>query len=162
MPVLRIKKDGIWEELGGTSPMNGGNADTLDGKHADEFALYDDVNNAFDNAYNDLDNLGSELNSLKERVDNDFNTLDTNLDNEFNNIYDGLNYACSGVNYLYARVGDESVSDQIDKALENFSSGKTLTQHLTEEDMVLSSRQYGDTLPPAGTKGRIFFLKEVD
>lgn len=43
MPVLKVKKDGVWEELGGTSPMDGGNADTLDGKHASEFALTSDV-----------------------------------------------------------------------------------------------------------------------
>ena len=43
MPVLKVKKNGVWEELGGTSPMDGGNADTLDGKHASEFALSSDV-----------------------------------------------------------------------------------------------------------------------
>lgn len=26
MPVLKVKKDGVWEELGGTSPLEGGNA----------------------------------------------------------------------------------------------------------------------------------------
>ena len=56
-------------------------------------------------------------------------------------------------------VGDTSVSDQITNALANFSSGKTLSEHLTEEDMILSSRQYGDELPAPGTPGRIFFLK---
>lgn len=79
MPVLKVKKNGVWEELGGTSPMDGGNADTLDGKHASEFASATDI--------------------------------------------------------------------------------KTLTQHLAEEDMILSSRQYGDTLPDPGIPGRIFFLK---
>ena len=148
MPVLKIKKDGVWEEVGGSSSMGGGNADTLDGKHADEFALYEDVDNGFRN------------------VQDNFNTLNTNLDNEFNNVYDGLSYACAGVDYLYARVGDETVSDQINNALANFSgtgtgSSKTLTQHLTEEDMVLSSRQYGDTLPEPGIPGRIFFLRTV-
>ena len=55
MPVLKVKKDGVWEEIAGVSnhthdtsditdfpislPANGGNADTVDGKHADEFAL---------------------------------------------------------------------------------------------------------------------------
>lgn len=105
MPVLKVKKDGVWEELGGTSPADGGNADTLDGKHASEFASATDVAN------------------------------------------------------LQTKVGDTSVSDQIENALSNFSSGKTLSEHLTEEDMILSSRQYGDTLPDPGTPGRIFFLK---
>lgn len=93
MPVLKIKKDGAWKKLGGTSQLDGGNADTLDGKHADEFASKD------------------------------------------------------------------FVSEQIDAALANFSSGKTLTQHLSEENMILSSLQYGTTLPSPGTPGRIFFLK---
>ncbi len=35
----------------------------------------------------------------------------------------------------------------------------TLTQQLAAGIMVLSSKQYGDTLPAAGTKGRIFFKK---
>ena len=37
MPVLKVYKDGIWEELGGTSPMDGGNADTLGGMPASYF-----------------------------------------------------------------------------------------------------------------------------
>ena len=39
------------------------------------------------------------------------------------------------------------------------ASGKTLTEHLAEEDMILSSRQFGDELPPAGIPGRIFFKR---
>lgn len=58
MPVLKVKKNGVWDSVGGVSghthevseitdfpsslPANGGNADTLDGKHADEFALASD------------------------------------------------------------------------------------------------------------------------
>lgn len=111
MPVLKIKTDNGWAELGGTSPADGGNADTLDGKHALEFALSSDVED------------------------------------------------------LQTKVGDTSVSEQIESALANFSSGKTLTQHLAEEDMILSSRQYGDKLPGEDGEpythvpGRIFFLK---
>ena len=59
MPVLKVKKNGVWQEIAGVSghthtidditnfpsglPANGGNADTLDGKHASEFATKDDV-----------------------------------------------------------------------------------------------------------------------
>lgn len=107
MPVLKVYKDGIWEELGGTSPMNGGNADTLDGKHAYEFASASDISD------------------------------------------------------LRTKVGSSSVSEQINNALANFSSGKTLTEHLTEEMMVLTPLQYGDTLPDPGVVGRIFFKKVV-
>ena len=108
MPVLKIKKDGVWEELGGTSPMDGGNADTLDGKHASEFAAAKDVSD------------------------------------------------------LQIKVGDTSVSEQISSALANFSSGKTLTEHFTEEMMVLTSLQYGDELPDPGIAGRIFFKKVAE
>ena len=99
--------------------MEGGNADTLDGKHASEFALVSYV---------------QEL----------------------------LTSAESSLEYLQSQIGDASVSEQIEDALENFSSGKTLAEHLTEEDMVLSSRQYGDTLPEPGIPGRIFFLRVSD
>lgn len=43
MPVLKVKKNGIWEEIGGTSPADGGNANTLDGKLASYFAAASDV-----------------------------------------------------------------------------------------------------------------------
>lgn len=48
MPVLKIKTDNGWAELGSTSSFLGGNADTLDGKHADEFAAAYDVLNLQD------------------------------------------------------------------------------------------------------------------
>ena len=108
MPVLKVKKNGVWEELGGTSPADGGNADTLDGKHASEFANATDV------------------------VD------------------------------LKSKVGDASVSEQIENALANFESGKTLTEHFEEEIMVLTSLQYGDELPDPNTPGRIFFKKVTE
>lgn len=37
MPVLKVYQDGAWKELGGTTQLNGGNADTLDGYHASDF-----------------------------------------------------------------------------------------------------------------------------
>lgn len=128
MPVLKVKKNGIWEELGGTSPMDGGNADTLDGKHASEFANATDVSN-----------LQININDLQSETDE----LQTSLNN------------------LQTKVGDSSVSDQINNALANFESGKTLTEHLAEEMMVLTPLQYGDTLPDPGVVGRIFFKKVV-
>ena len=46
MPVLKVKQNGAWEDImGGNSggQTNGGDADTLDGKHANEFAFASDV-----------------------------------------------------------------------------------------------------------------------
>ena len=44
MPVLKIKKNGVWEELGGAGPANGGDADTLGGILAKDYATKDDLN----------------------------------------------------------------------------------------------------------------------
>lgn len=41
MPVLKAKINGVWQDVAGMS--TGNNADTLDGKHADEFAAASDV-----------------------------------------------------------------------------------------------------------------------
>lgn len=63
MSVLKVKKNGAWENVSGTSwhthnkdqliglpttlPANGGNADTVDGKHAADFALAAELNTLF-------------------------------------------------------------------------------------------------------------------
>lgn len=60
---------------------------------------------------------------------------------------------------LQTLVGDTSVTSQISEALTNFSSGKTLTEHFAEEQIVLTPLQYGDRLPTAGTQGRLFFKR---
>lgn len=52
--------------------------------------------------------------------------------------------------------------EYVDTALANFSSGRTLTEHFEEEIMVLTSLQYGDTLPDPNTPGRIFFKKVAE
>lgn len=59
MPVLKVYKDGVWEELGGTTQLDGGNADTLDGYHASDFAsaenllsLRSEINNTITNSKN--------------------------------------------------------------------------------------------------------------
>ena len=60
MPVLKVKQNGRWEDVYGISehthtisditdfpsdmPTAGGDADTLDGKHAEEFAAASEVN----------------------------------------------------------------------------------------------------------------------
>ena len=267
MPVLKIKKDGVWEEVGGSSSMGGGNADTLDGKHADEFVSNDNVLLVTFDRYNYICShsapeivqalnygktiicpsgisVGSyrtdgtevdfvdtfilydmvitmtltvnEDKSFTEKYDWQYMTRIVEVSNNvaeyssyeiynFDNIvklrYNGCLYdfqfisndiayfICnqSDNNTKYMSVvtvdNDKNVSEAYsweaivpvpnatdtgkvlvagnNKLSWENASGKTLTQHLTEEDMVLSSRQYGDTLPPAGNPGRIFFLKVV-
>ena len=123
-PIISTEPDG--------STIDGGNADTVDGKHAGDFVLKDNV--------------------------------DTNLSTDSTNPVQNkaVSEAISELNTL---VGNNSVDYQIKEAIKNVSSGKTLTQHLVDEDMVLSSRQYGDQLPGEDGQpythvaGRIFFLK---
>lgn len=59
MPVFKVKNNGVWEDVVGISahthtisditdfptdmPTDGGDADTLDGKHAEEFASVDSI-----------------------------------------------------------------------------------------------------------------------
>lgn len=69
MPVLKVKTNGVWEEVDLVSghthnvddienfptslPASGGDADTLDGKHSDEFA--DSVHNHDDKYYTETE-----------------------------------------------------------------------------------------------------------
>ena len=123
-PIISTEPDG--------STIDGGNADTVDGKHASDFVL-------------------------KDNVDTKLSTTSTNPVQN--------NVVSEAISNLNALVGDSTVDDQIKEAIKDISSGKTLTQHLADEDMVLSSRQYGDQLPGEDGEpythvaGRIFFLK---
>ncbi len=73
MSVLKVKKDSVWEEVGGISdhthtttditnfpsslPADGGNADTVDGKHASDFAAATDMTTA----QSDISDLQSKV-----------------------------------------------------------------------------------------------------
>ena len=203
MPVLKVYKNGNWEELGGTSPMDGGNADTVDGKHASEFASIDHTHKTLE----DVSSISSGANenemiiwssgditlaakghirlgsdpsdnmdaATKQYVVNNIiankisvdNTLSDSSTNPVQNkiINTALNSKADAEHTHDEYVTATFVETQINNALANSSSGKTLTQHLVEENMILSSRQYGDTLPGENGEpythvpGRIFFLK---
>lgn len=63
MPLMKVKQDGVWVDVNGafvhahthttndiinfpqSMPANGGDADTLDGKHASEFATQEGIEN---------------------------------------------------------------------------------------------------------------------
>lgn len=60
MPVLKIKTETGWEKIS-AGPINGGDADTIDGKHADEFATASDVE--------ELQNKIGDT-SVSEQIDN--------------------------------------------------------------------------------------------
>lgn len=167
MPVLKVFKDGVWEEVAGVSghansvndivdfpssmPANGGDADTVDGKHASFFATASHGTHVTYSTSNPKMNgtASAGTNSAVSRGDHVHPT-------------DTTRASSSDLNALKNLVGTTAVSTQISDALANFSSGKTLTEHLAEENMVLTSLQYGDTLPSPGIPGRIFFLKVSD
>ena len=64
----------------------------------------------------------------------------------------------TSTNPIQNKVVNQALTN-MQNTINNISSGKTLTQHLAGEAMILSSLQYGDTLPAAGTPGRIFFKR---
>lgn len=94
MPVLKVKNNGIWEDVAGASghthktsditdfpsslPADGGNADTLDGFHASDFATIADVQQLHDqvgdNAVsvqisNAIDPINQSINNKVDKVD---------------------------------------------------------------------------------------------
>lgn len=220
MPVLKIRHNGKWITASGGSggdSISGGDADTLDGKHANEFASASDVSrlknlvgntsvsdqietalenysggsgtdsthtncapanhthseyalNQHEHAeyapyvhthdYNDLKNKPEiptipEIPEIPDSLPADGGNSDT-VDGKHASDF----AAASDFNSLKELVGTTKVSEQIDNAISNIST-PTLTDHLTEESMILTSLQYGDKLPPPGTPGRIFFLRAL-
>ncbi len=87
MSVLKVKNNGVWEEVGGVSghthttgditdfpsslPANGGNADTVDGKHASDFASATDVS--------DLQSKVGDI-SVATQITNAIDPINTSLD----------------------------------------------------------------------------------
>ena len=77
MPVLKIKNNGVWEQVSGipdhthvidditdfptSLPANGGNADTVDGKHASDFASAAEMTTV----QNDINDINTMLNGIK-------------------------------------------------------------------------------------------------
>lgn len=198
MPVLKVKKDGLWEELGGTTQLNGGNADTLDGKHAEDFALNSHTHDSYinQNAFGNI-KVGTTTISADSITDTLTLVAGNNVTLTPNATSDKITISATNTTYTHPNSGvtagtynsvtvnaqghitagsnpatlagygivDAYTKNEVDSALANFSSGKTLTEHLTEEDMILSSRQYGDKLPGEDGKpythvaGRIFFKR---
>ena len=117
--------------------------------------------------------------ATKRYVDNTKQIIDQQLDAVDNTIIEfkeEIQYIVGGLDIeidelerdLRELIGTESVEQQIQTALSSFSSGKTLTEHLTEEMMILTDLHYGDKLPGEDGEeythvpGRIFFKKVSD
>ena len=117
--------------------------------------------------------------ATKRYVDNTKQIIDQQLDAVDNTIIEfkeEIQYIVGGLDSeidelerdMRELIGTESVEQQIQTALSSFSSGKTLTEHLTEEMMILTDLHYGDKLPGEDGEeythvpGRIFFRKVSD
>ena len=170
MPVLKVKKNGAWEEIMGGSnseQLNGGNADTLDGKHASDFANASHTHTITASASDDdvvvlTGTNGTNKVTYSASHANSGVTAGTYKSvtvNAKGHVTGGSNPTTLSGYGITDGASKTYVSTQINNALANFESGKTLTQHLTEEDMILTSRQYGDTLPTPEVPGRIFFKR---
>ena len=94
----------------------------------------------------------------KARLDSIYTTVNSHT-SSISSLQTTVNSHTTDISDLEAKVGNSTVSDQINTAISNISTSKTLLQHFTEENMVLTVLQYGDTLPSPGTPGRIFFKK---
>ena len=206
MPVLKVKKNGVWEELGGTAQTVVDDSFSASSTNPVQnrviYGALGEISNNFEDIYNALDYLydtkvdkidGYRLITPTEADKLEALTIDTsgqlgisgivNADNvqgldeklalkadvNHTHSYDDLtNKPDFVMNNELNNALDEFASDcmeYIDGKLSNISSGKTLTEHLAQEDMILSSRQYGDTLPGeegepyTHVAGRIFFKR---
>lgn len=81
MPVLKVKKNGVWEEVGSSSPTDGGNADTLDGKHAEDFASATDLENLQNNKVDKVDGKGLSTNDFTDAEKEKLAAISSNTQN---------------------------------------------------------------------------------
>ena len=155
MPVLKIYKNGTWKPVSGMSGMvDGGNADTLDGKHANEFALVTDVealqtkigntsvaeqiSTALTeaNSYTDTKTSGLATenyvdNKVADMVDSAPETLNT-LNELAAALGDDPNFAttvATQIGGLETKVGDKKVSEQIVEAIVGKANSSDLSAH---------------------------------
>lgn len=106
MPVLKVKNNGVWESVGGMIkhtheaediiglPSDVSNADTLDGKHADEFATPAQINEAVQPlaSKQQFSTLEASINQQFSFVEGQFinvnqqiNSMQSELDNQLPN-----------------------------------------------------------------------------
>lgn len=166
-------------------PANGGNADTLDNKHASDFALASNV----ETLVSDVKDSVEAIESGVETIQTNIGAIQTNIETIQKDIYEStfnLSSVTVTTNELnYVKGVTSNVQEQLD--------GKALSSHNHDAGNIISgtlpiarggigsnngatglknlfaagatvltegtSYQYGTDLPTAGTKGRIFFKK---
>lgn len=116
-------------------------------------------------AYVDQKVANIDTGATEEYVDNAIAGIDTGATEEYvDNATTALNdslkeYVTEQISNIDTGVSEEYVSSAIKDATENMVVDvPTLEEHLSEEKMILSSLQYGTSLPETGTEGQVFFL----
>lgn len=149
-------------------PANGGNSDTVDGKHADYFAsasdvkkLEEDFNSDIQEVSTQLENTITKLSGVEEKLGNVSTTefshvigvtsnIQTQLDGKAPSVHEhSTSDITSGV--LPIERGGIDASNGADGLKNLFAAGST----------ILSEHQYGEELPEAGVAGRLFLKKVV-
>lgn len=113
-----------------------------------------------DNKVANIDTGASE-----EYVDNAIANIDTGASEEYvdnaitNANTDMQTYVNQQIANIDTGASEEYVDNAVKEATENMVVDvPTLQEHLAGEKMVLSSLQYGTSLPETGTEGQVFFL----
>jgi hypothetical protein len=141
-------------------PANGGNADTVDDKHASDFAAAED----FNQLKSQVDGISLTLSGLNVNIEelNHMEGVTSNIQDQLDNKAESAhNHSASDIDNGTFDI-DRLPVVSMEKGGTDASDGATGLQNLLAAGMtILSDYQYGDTLPEAGNKGRIFFKKVI-
>ena len=136
MPVLKVKKNGVWEEIMGGSDsgsLNGGNADTLDGYHATHFATASNVatleakvgNKSVSEQINSaISNMSSSSHTHNTATTSSSGFMSSTDKSRLDSVYTAVNNHDIDISDLKTKVGNSAVSEQINTAISNISTSK--------------------------------------
>ena len=150
MPVLKTLKNGVWQPISGMSehshtkndiidfpsslPADGGNADTLDGKHANEFALLVEFDEFKEEAMSYTDTKTSGLASTTT-VDTKISTHNTSA-SAHNDIRDLISGLTTRLNTL--ANSDDTTLDQMSEVVAYIKNNKSLIDGITTSKVNVS------------------------
>jgi hypothetical protein len=139
-------------------PANGGDADTVDGKHADDFATVSDFEAlqaqvdeldvgalGITASVEELNHLGGVAENVQDQLDN---KADKQHEHDASDVASGT-FDIARMPVMTMQYGGIGATNGAEGLANLFAAGATM----------LSAYQYGDELPEAGNVGRIFFKK---
>lgn len=152
-------------------PANGGNADTVGGKHVDYFAAATDVEElrtSFNEVINEtINEVTTKLDKTVEQLDEVSTKLDEVSTEELTHVAGVTGNIQTQLDEKAPSVHEHSTDDitngilPIERGGIGAANGADGLQNLfAAGSTILSSHQYGDSLPAAGVAGR-FFLKRL-